>query len=77
MQTLLVEYNDGCRKTIYCVAVNLLPLPQTEKNMEQVANNPVLNSLPIKDKAAFVVSLFEDDASRNGLVLKLRKKPVD
>lgn len=76
LQTLLAEFNDGRRKTFYCVAVNLLPLPQIEKIMEQIGNGASAHSLPIKEKAATVVSLLEDAASKEGLVLKLRKKPT-
>ncbi len=50
LQTLLAEYHDGRRKTFYCVAVNLLPLPQVEKIMERIGNDPSVNSLPIKEK---------------------------
>ena len=74
LQTLLAEYNDGRRKTFYFIAVNLLPLYQVEGVMQQVSNDPALNALPIKEKAACVVALFEAVASRDGLVLKLRKK---
>lgn len=76
LQTLLADYNDGRSKTFYCVAVNLLPLPQIEKIMDQVANNPSLSSLPMKDKAAYLVALFQGYASQKGLLLKLRKKPA-
>jgi len=76
LQTLLAEYNDGRRKTFYCVAINLLPLQQIEKIMEQAANNPSLDTLGIKEKSAYMVSLFQEVALQEGLVLKLRKKPV-
>lgn len=75
LQTLLADYNDGRRKTFYCVAVNLLPLPQIEKIMEQADNNTSLRSLSIKEKSAYLVALFQDTASQEGLVLKLRRKP--
>ena len=76
LHALLAGYNDGRRKSFYCVAVNLLPLTQIEKIMEQVANHPALDTLPMKTKAAYVVSLFENDALQEGLVLSLRKKPA-
>ena len=76
LHTLLAEYNDGRRKSFYCVAVNLLPLTRIEKIMEQIANQPALDTLPMKIKAAYVISLFENDASQEGLVLSLRKKPA-
>jgi hypothetical protein len=75
LQTLLAEYNDGRRKTFYCVAVNLLPLLPIEKIMEQAANNVSLSTLGTKERADYVVSLFQDYASQEGLALKLRKKP--
>lgn len=73
MQTLLAEYN-GNRKTFCCVATNRLPLAQIEKIVEQVANHPALDTLPMKDKVAYVVRHFENDASREGFMLTLRKK---
>lgn len=74
LQSLLAEFNDGRKKTFYCVAVNLLPLGQLEGIMKQITNNPSLKALPLKDQVAKVVALFEEEASREGLVLKLRKK---
>lgn len=76
LQTLLSDFDDGRKKTFYCLAVNLLSLEQVESVMKQVAINKSLLTLPIKEKAAVVVSLFQDRASEQGLVLKLRKKPV-
>ena len=75
LQILLSDYNDGRRKTFYCVAINLLPLQDIEKIMSQTANNTLLNKLTIKEKADYVVSLFQSFAAQEGLVLKLRKKP--
>ena len=73
LQTLLAEYNRS-RKTFCCVATNRLPLAQIEKIVEQVANHPALDALSMKEKAAYVVRLFENGASREGFMLKLRKK---
>jgi len=73
LQTLLAEYN-GRRKTFCCVAANRLPLAQIEKIMEQAAYHPALDAPPMKDKAAYVVRLFENDASWEGFMLTLRKK---
>jgi len=59
LRILLSDYNDGRRKTFYCVAINLLPLQDIEKIMSQTANNTLLNKLTIKEKADYVVSLFQ------------------
>ena len=75
LKMLLSDYNDGRRKTFYCVAVNLLPLQDIENVMKQVEESP-LNNLTIKEKAEIIVSLFQDIALSQGLILKLRKKPV-
>jgi len=52
-------------------------LQQIEKIVEQAANNSSLHALSLREKAAFMVSLFQDYASQEGLVLKLRKKPAE
>lgn len=77
LQRLLDEYNDGRKKNFYCLAVNLLPLQKIENIMEQISNNPSLYALSLKEKAAYVVDLFQDFASKEGIVLKLRKKPAE
>ena len=74
LQTLLSDYNDGRKKTFYCVAVNLLPLQDIENAIKHAAENTSYNT--IKEKAEIIASLFKDLAVQNGLVLKLRKKPV-
>lgn len=76
LQTLLSDYNDGRRKTFYCVAINLLPLQDIESVMKQVAENGSFSNFTIKEKAEKVVALFQNLAIQHGLVLKLRKKPV-
>lgn len=76
LQTLLSDYNDGRRKTFYCVSINLLPLQEIEKVMKQVADNIYLNELTIKEKAEYVVSLFQNIAVQQGVVLKLRKNKI-
>ncbi|MHB1152426.1 MAG: DUF3795 domain-containing protein [Eubacteriales bacterium] len=72
LQTLLSGYNDGRKKTFYCAAVNLLPLRDIENIMTQIAENTSCNNL--KEKAELAVSLFQNLAVRQGVVLKLRKK---
>jgi hypothetical protein len=76
LQTLLSDYNDGRRKTFYCIAVNLLPLRDIENVMKQVVENTSLNNFTIKEKAENVVSLIQNFAIQQGPALKLRKKPV-
>lgn len=76
LHMLLSDYNDGHRKTFYCVAVNLLPLQDLENVMNQIAEDASFNSLKIKEKAEKAVSLFQNLAIQQELELKLRKKPT-
>ena len=65
---LLENYNDGRRKSFFCIAVNLLELKDIK---EVVANfNP---NLPLKEKSAFAVQLFQEMAEKRNVELKLRK----
>lgn len=76
LHILLSDYNDGHRKTFYCVAVNLLPLQDLENVMNQIAEDTSSNNLTVKEKAEKVISLFQNLAIQQGLELKLRKKPM-
>ncbi len=76
LQTLLANYNDGYRKTFYCVAVNLLPLQDIKNAMQQMAEDSSFGTFTGKEKAEYVVSLFRQIADQQGLVLKLHKKPA-
>lgn len=76
LRILLSDFDDGRKKTFYCVAINLLPLWQVEKVMQQITDNACLDVLTIKEKTAFAVGLFQVYASQEGLILKLRKKPA-
>ena len=73
LKMLLSGYNDGRRKTFYCVAVNLFPLQDIENVMKHVAEDS-LDNLTMKEKAEIIVSFFQDIAIKQGIILKLRKK---
>ncbi len=79
LSMLLSDYNDGRRKTFYCIAVNLLPLKDIEDIIKQVSDDVSQNNLTItmKERAEKVISLFQNSAIQQGLVLKLRKKPAE
>lgn len=73
LKELLNFYDDGRRKSFYCVAVNLLQLEDINLVMGRVAAE-IEPKLPLKIKATFVARLFEEIAEARGLSLKLRKK---
>ncbi len=69
---LLAQYNDGRRKTLFCLAVNLLELDALTAIVEQA--DAMTGEMPLKEKAAFVSALFKQCADKNGITLKLRRK---
>ena len=72
LEKLLKDYDDGRRKSFYCLAVNLLELMDVKTITEQI-DDAVNDSMSIKEKAKTAVRLFEAMAEHRGVVLKLRK----
>lgn len=73
LEHLLKNYDDGRRKSFYCVAVNLLELQDINSVMEQIAGE-VGADVSVKEKAKTAMRLFEVMAETRGLSLQLRKK---
>ncbi len=74
LEKLLNEYNDGRKKTFYCVVVNLLSLEELQNAMREVEDFDISQPLTVKEKAEQIGSIFKDLAQQKHLVLKLRKK---
>ena len=72
LNMLLEHYNDGRRKSFYCVVVNLLELEDVKTVMEQVASNTT-EDMSLKEKATATVKLFEEIAQQRSISTKLRK----
>ena len=66
LDRLLAEYNDGRKKTLFCLAVNLLPL---EDLRTVFADDDLL--LPARDRAKRMEKRLKEKSS---VELKLRKK---
>jgi hypothetical protein len=71
LSELLSRFDDGRRKSYFCLAVNLLELEDVEFVMSQLMAGGQAGTL--KEKAAAAVGLFEEIASKRGVTLKLRK----
>ena len=69
---LLNTYNDGRKKTLFCVAVNLLELDELENIINELDVNT--SALALKERAAHAVRLLKEAACKKGIALKLRKK---
>jgi len=73
LEKLLKNYDDGRKKSLFCIAVNLLDLQDIKSIMGQLADETKSDTL-LKEKASTAVRLFEKMAERRGISLKLRKK---
>ena len=73
LEELLDGYNDGRRKNLYCIAVNLLELQDVKTVIEQIRDKTKTENL-LKAKSAVAVRLFEEMAELRKISLKLRKK---
>lgn len=73
LKFLLDNYNDGRRKSFFCVAVNLLELQDLNMVVNEIRDKTIADS-PIKEKAALAAEAFQAMATERGIVLKLNKK---
>lgn len=71
---LLENYNDGRRKSFFCLAVNLLELQDIRSAVEQIAQT-ASDNLTLKEKAVIAANVFQSVAAKRDIVLKLNKKP--
>ncbi len=71
---LLANFNDGRRKSFFCIAVNLLELQDLKTAMGQIPAEA--NDLPLKEKSAYVANLLQAVAAERNVQLKLNKKPT-
>ena len=75
LDTLLADYNDGRRKTLFHTAVYLLLLEDLRSVMAALDSRPELAAQPFKERALSAVELLQEAADRLGISLKLNKKP--
>ena len=69
---LLNTYNDGRKKTLFCVAANLLELDDLENIVKELDMNT--STFTLKEKSAHAASLLQATANKKSIILKLRKK---
>lgn len=74
LDSLLSVYNDGRRKSFYCLAVNLLELRDLRSVMEEIETEVGSNQLTVREKAKIAVKYFEAMAGKRDIHLKLHKK---
>lgn len=69
---LLERYNDGRKKTLFCLAVNLLELDELTKAVRRADSETA--EMPLKERAAFLSALLQQYAAGRKIELKLRRK---
>ena len=74
LEVLLSNYNDGRKKTLFCVAVNLLELQELQTVLREIDRKPDMETITLKEKGAFVAGLLQDAAAEKNIDLKLHKK---
>ena len=74
LDLLLSGYNDGRKKTLFCVAVNLLELQELRNVIDQIESDSEMEMRTLKEKSAFAAKLLQNAAERNGIDEKLHKK---
>ncbi len=70
LRYLLARYQDGRKKTLYCVAVNLLELPELRRALEQA------EQAAEEERPERLAQALRQAAQERGLALKLRRKPA-
>lgn len=73
LRELLDHYNDGRKKSFFCLAVGLLSLKDIQTVMTDLRAR-TYDDDPVKEKAATAVKLFQEMADLCGIKLKLFKK---
>lgn len=71
---LLRNYDDGRKKTFYCVAVNLLELSEIKEVLNQLKFNDARSALPRKEQCLYAARCFQEIAERSGIEIKLINK---
>ena len=74
LDILLSGYNDGRKKTLFCVAVNLLNLQELKEALKEIESRPDMEILTLKEKSAFAAGVLSEIASRRKVDLKLHRK---
>lgn len=75
---MLQNFNDGKSKSFYCIATTLLPIRDLEtslKKAEQKIKAEKIKSDDLKTKSKILKGFLNNFATKEGIELKLRKKP--
>lgn len=74
LESLLSEYNDGRKKSFFCVAVNLLELAELREAMKRIRDNSDTVGKTVKEKSSYAADVIKNIAGRREIELKLNRK---
>lgn len=74
LQILLLQYNDGRKKTFFSVAVNVIPLTELKEIMQEITRMSNEETLVDGKKCKLVYEIFEKKSKELGFTFTLRKK---
>jgi hypothetical protein len=72
LERLLADFDDGRRKNLFCIAVNLLELADVKDVMARLGAD-ITSDVTLKEKAALAADLFRQKADERHVRLELRK----
>ena len=58
LEFLIKNYNDGRKKSFYCIAVNLLNLSDLKSIKEQIDNQIINQNIDIKAKLKLIIDIL-------------------
>ncbi len=73
LKCLIDEYNDGRKKNLFCISVNLIELNDMRYAMERIVDiaGPCESD---RERANLASEIIQNLADEKGIILKLRKK---
>ena len=74
LRYLLDNFNDGRRKSFFCMAVNLIEIEDLKSAVKEIEEEVSGKELTVKEKAVISVEILKSAAARKNIILKLRKK---
>ena len=73
LEYLIKNFNDGRTKSFYCLAVNLLSISKLKAIFGEIKNKISKLNMDEKNKIKLIIDLFETEAKKENIFLKLRK----
>lgn len=70
---LMANFNDGRRKSFFCLAINLLDLCDIRQALDLIDSYRTMPAMTAREKALHAVGVLQELAQRKGIVLKLRR----